>query len=59
MAAYAATLKLLARRAYPKYKEVASGDVELTHFLNGIECGRKVRNKEPKNGCCYHYGNDK
>lgn len=48
LAVYAAELKRLVSRAYPKYNEAAMKDVVLTHFMNGIESGVKVRNKEPK-----------
>ena len=48
LSAFAADLRSLIDRAYPLYNDVAKGDMTLTHFLKGIECGRKVRNREPK-----------
>ena len=46
---YAAELRRLVQRAYPKYNEEAREDVVLNRFLNGArEIGRKFRKRDRK-----------
>ncbi|MEW8548468.1 MAG: zinc finger CCHC domain-containing protein [Candidatus Thiodiazotropha sp.] len=47
---YAAELRRLVKRAFPKYNEEAREDVVLNKFLDGTgEIGKKVRRRDPKN----------
>ena len=49
MVVYAAELRRLGQRAYPKNNEEAREDVVLNRFLDGTgEIGRKIRNRDPK-----------
>ena len=47
---YAAELRRLVKRAFPKYNEEAREDVVLSKFLEGTgDIGKKVRRRDPRN----------